>query len=70
MNFILNFVHEIREKFLHEFAREFAHEFVHEFMREYYIFKERIWEKSISIVFFYQRIKIQKHKKLHVTEAI
>ena len=44
-NFVLKFVHEIREKFLNEFACEFAHEFVHEFMYEYYISKERIWEK-------------------------
>ena len=32
-NFILKFVHEIREKF------------VHEFMPEDYVFKEKIWGK-------------------------
>ena len=36
-NFVLKFVHEIREKFVHEF--------VHEFMPEDYVFKEKIWGK-------------------------
>ena len=44
-NFVLKFVHEIREKFVHEFVREFAHEFVHESMPEDYVFKEKIWGK-------------------------
>ena len=39
-------MHEIREKFVHEFM----HEFVHEFMPEDYVFKEKIWGKSISII--------------------
>ena len=39
MNFVLKFVHKIREKFPHEFMREFADEFD--------ISKQRIWGKSI-----------------------
>ena len=38
-NFVLKFVHEIREKF------------VHEFMPEDYVFKEKIWGKvSVSLI--------------------
>ena len=44
-NFVVKFVHEIREKFVHEFVREFAHEFVHQFMPEDYVFKEKISRK-------------------------
>ena len=51
MNFVLKFVHEIREKFVHEFVREFAHEFVHEFMPKDYVCKEKIWGKvSVSLI--------------------
>ena len=47
MNFVLKFVHGIREKFVHEFMREF----VHEFMPEDYVFKEKIWGKvSASLI--------------------
>ena len=50
-NFVLKFVHEIREKFVHEFVREFADEFVHEFMPQDYVFKEKIWGKvSVSLI--------------------
>ena len=50
-NFVLELVHEIREKFVHQFVREFAHEFVREFMPEEYVSKEKIWGKvSVSLI--------------------
>ena len=49
--FVLKFMHEIREKFVHEFVREFAHEFMHEFMSEDYVFMKKTRGKvSVSLM--------------------